>query len=65
MILGLALLGSLTLGGQQIGYASLVDLNTGRIVWFNDLKRFSGDLREPQAAAETVEVLLKGFPVPQ
>ena len=63
VIVGMALLGAITLGGQQIGYASLVDLNTGRIVWFNDLKRMSGDLRDPQAAAETVEVLLKGFPV--
>jgi hypothetical protein len=65
VIIGMALLGSLTLGGEQIGYASLVDLNDGRIVWFNDLKRMSGDLREPQAAAETVEALLKGFPAPR
>lgn len=49
-------------GGQQIGYASLVDLKTGRIVWFNNLMRASGDLREAVPAAETVEALLKTFP---
>jgi hypothetical protein len=49
-------------GGQQVGYASLVDLKTGRIVWFNNLARVSGDLREPKAAEETVEALLQTFP---
>ncbi|MBA2674476.1 hypothetical protein [Ramlibacter sp.] len=61
-IVALALLGGFNTGGEQNGYASLVDLNTGRIVWFNDLRRMWGDLREPQVAAETVEALLKGFP---
>jgi hypothetical protein len=58
----MALLGAFTTGGEQMGYASLVDLETGRIVWFNDLQRMTGDLRDPQAAAETVEALLKAFP---
>ena len=49
-------------GGVQIGYASLVDLNTGRIVWFNQLARSSGDLREPDKAAETLDALLTQFP---
>jgi len=61
-MLALAALGALSLGGEQVGYASLVDLNTGRIVWFNALSRMSGDLREPKPAVETVEALLKGFP---
>lgn len=61
-MVGLALLGAISLGGEQVGYASLVDLNTGRIVWFNRLNRMSGDLREPAPAIETVEALLKGFP---
>lgn len=64
-MIALALLGSISTGGQQVGYASLVDLNTGRVVWFNDLRRMSGDLREQAAANETVETLLKGFPVLQ
>lgn len=49
-------------GGQQQGYASLVDLNTGQIVWFNRLLRATGDLREPDKAAETLNVLLDKFP---
>ncbi len=59
----MALLGVGIAGGAQVGYASLVDLNTGRVVWFNDLRRGSGDLREAKEALETVEALLKGFPV--
>jgi hypothetical protein len=62
-MIGLAILGVGVMGGQQTGYASLVDLNTGQVVWFNRLLRASGDLREPAPAAETVEALLRGFPV--
>lgn len=61
-MVALALVGVGLPGGRQIGYASLVDLQSGRVVWFNNLLRPSGDLREPQPARETVEVLLKGFP---
>ena len=50
-------------GGMQIGYASLVDLNTGQVLWFNRLVRSSGDLREADKAGETLEALLSGFPV--
>lgn len=49
-------------GGMQQGYASLVDLNTGRVLWFNRLIRQSGDLREAEKAAETVDALLAQFP---
>lgn len=49
-------------GGSQVGYASLVDLRDGRVVWFNDLRRFSGDLREAHSAAETLDALLQGLP---
>ena len=62
-IIGMALLGVGMPGGQQIGYASLVDLNTGQVVWFNRLARQRGDLREAEPAAETVEALLSEFPV--
>jgi hypothetical protein len=49
-------------GGTQIGFASLVDLDTGDIVWFNRLARGVGDLRTEPAARETVDVLLGGLP---
>lgn len=50
-------------GGQQTGYASLVDLNTGRVLWFNRLQRGSGDLREADKAGETLDALLGSFPI--
>lgn len=65
VMIGMALLGSVTLGGEQIGYASLVDLKTGRVVWFNELSRMWGDLRDAHSARETVEALLQGFPEAQ
>jgi hypothetical protein len=61
----LALFGVGVPGGSQIGYASLVDLNTGRIVWFNRLLRATGDLREAGKAAETLNTLLDNFPSTQ
>lgn len=64
-MVALALLGVGISGGIQIGYASLVDLRTGRVVWFNNLVRMSGDLREAKAAEETVDALLRGFPAVQ
>ncbi|MBI2293220.1 MAG: hypothetical protein HYU73_23420 [Betaproteobacteria bacterium] len=58
----LALFGIGVPGGSQVGYASLVDLNTGRILWFNRLLRASGDLREADKAVETLDTLLNNFP---
>ena len=52
-------------GQQQLDYASLVDLKTGEVVWFNVVSAGSeipgikfGDLRTPQGAAQMVERLL-------
>lgn len=64
-MVGLALLGVGITGGVQVGYASLVDLHSGQVLWFNQLARASGDLREPKEAAESIDVLLSGFPKPQ
>ena len=50
-------------GGAQIGVATLVDLRTGRVVWFNQLARQSGDLREAEDAQKTVNLLLKDLPL--
>ncbi|MCC2608153.1 hypothetical protein [Planctobacterium marinum] len=49
-------------GGTQLGFSSLVDLNTGDIVWFNRLISSSGDLREQDSARETVANLLDSIP---
>lgn len=49
-------------GGMQVGFASLVDLETGDIVWFNRLINSAGDLRTPSAAALSVKNLLKTLP---
>lgn len=62
MMIGLALLGVGVGGGVQVGYASLVDLQSGQVLWFNRLARASGDLREAAPAAESVAELLKAFP---
>ncbi len=61
-MLAMALLGVGISGGAQVGYASLVDLRDGRVVWFNDLRRGHGDLREMESAIETAEALLECFP---
>ena len=53
-----ALMGVGVQGGSQVGFASVVDLKTGDIVWFNRLVRPQGDLRTPEAAAETVKALI-------
>lgn len=57
-----ALLGVGVQGGVQVGFASLVDLKTGNVVWFNRLIRGVGDLRTEDKAEETVKTLMTGFP---
>ena len=49
-------------GGEQHGFASLVDLRSGDIVWFNRLLSVVGDLRTEEPAAKTVSQLLEGLP---
>jgi len=61
-MVAMALFGVGLTGGSQVGYASLVDLQTGQVLWFNRLARGSGDLRESAAAAETIDILLTSFP---
>lgn len=45
-------------GGRQQAYASLVDLRTGDVVWFNILQSQIGDIRTAEGAAEMVDRLL-------
>ena len=58
-----ALLGVGVQGGVQAGFASLVDLETGELVWFNRLVSTKGDLRKPGPAQNTVKLLLEDFPI--
>jgi len=50
-------------GGLQVGFASLVDLHSGNILWFDRLVDSGGDLREADDALEAVQDLLTGFPL--
>jgi hypothetical protein len=63
MMVGAALLGVAVQGGQQVGFASLVDLRTGRIVWFNRLTSSGGDLKTDKGAINAVNHLLDGMPL--
>jgi hypothetical protein len=62
MMVGLALLGIGVGGGVQVGYASLVDLETGQVLWFNQVISGVGDLRDEKSAASSVDSLMVGFP---
>jgi hypothetical protein len=46
-------------GGQQVAFASLVDLKTGKVVWFNQLISSTGDIRTPEGATAMVGKLLE------
>ena len=52
-------------GGGQFAYASLVDLRSGQVVWFNVVQTGSqlpgirfGDIRKPEGADQMVDRLL-------
>jgi hypothetical protein len=51
--------------GSESGFASLVDLKTGDIVWFNQVVAGSGELRDVDGAATAVEKLFAGIPTRQ
>jgi len=51
--------------GAEQGFASLVDLKTGDIVWFNVVTVGSGELRNPEGAAAVVRGLFKDIPTRQ
>ena len=61
---GLAVLGiGVPIGGQQC-MASLVDLKTGRVVWFNVAATGpNDDMRKPEGAAQLVQAVLKDAPL--
>ncbi len=48
--------------GAEYGFASLVDLRTGDLVWFNVVGAGSGELRDPEGATAAVNLLFKDIP---
>lgn len=64
LMIGAAMLGvAVPLGSQQV-FASLVDLHTGQVVWFNVATAGpSADMRSPEGATELAQSVLKGAPL--
>jgi hypothetical protein len=48
--------------GLHAGYAGLVDLRTGELVWLNADRQMGGDVRTSEGASKRVRQLLEGFP---
>lgn len=49
-------------GGIHVSYVSLVDLQTGKIVWFNLQRGSKGDVREEVGAQDMVHAVLASMP---
>ena len=54
--------GIIPIGGSQIAFASLVNLNNGEITWFNGYRRSFGDVRDLEGAKDTINKLFEEFP---
>ena len=50
--------------GSTTGFASLVDLRTGQVVWFQVFSSEITDLREAKGARKLAHDILEGFPAP-
>jgi hypothetical protein len=48
--------------GVHVGYAGLVDLKTGELVWLNADRQMGGDVRTLDGAQKRMKQLLEGFP---
>ena len=49
--------------GVHIGYAGLVDLDTGDLVWLNADVAMGGDVRDAEGAEKRVKQLMEEFPI--
>ena len=61
-VLAAAATGSYVSAGSEYGFASLVDLRTGDLVWFNVVVAGSGELRDPAGADTAVARLFQDMP---
>ena len=50
-------------GGLHFYYASLVDLKSGDVVWFNFVRSAQGDIRKPEGSQQLVDALLSTLPM--
>lgn len=50
--------------GSHTGYAALVDLHTGDVVWINADGQMGGDVRDADGATKRARQLLEDLPVP-
>lgn len=57
-----AVLGVPVYTGHQGGFASLVDLRSGDVVWFNNVPASQGDMRSEDGAQRLVNQLLADLP---
>ena len=57
-----ALAGAIVPLGAEQGFASLVDLKTGEIVWFNVINATAGELRDEEDAKAIVAKLFENMP---
>jgi hypothetical protein len=48
--------------GVHTGYAGLVDLQTGQLIWINADAKMGGDVRTEEGARKRVDQLLEDFP---
>jgi hypothetical protein len=63
LLQAVALLGGVAvISGVHKGFAGLVDLKTGDLVWLNADLEMGGDVRTPDGAQKRVAQLLEGFP---
>ncbi|GHE43109.1 hypothetical protein ACFOED_14110 [Vulcaniibacterium thermophilum] len=64
LLLGAAMGGVLDIGGGlQVGVATIVDLRSGQVVWYNLIANQSGDLRDEDGARKTVRQVLQKLPL--
>jgi hypothetical protein len=61
-VLAAGLVGVGVQSGAHIGYAGLVDLQTGALVWLNADQQMGGDVRTAEGMEKRVGELLKGYP---
>jgi len=52
----------ITTGGQHVAYASLVELSSGNVVWFNVLRGSDGDVREADGAQAMIDSIMASMP---